>query len=59
MGREGPGARRFEIMEGPDRFHSFIVIEFPTFEEDVACFRSPEYGAVETIIVEGGEATPR
>jgi uncharacterized protein (DUF1330 family) len=61
---------RFEIMEGPDRFHRFIVIEFPTFEQGVACFRSPEYdaaaafrrsgaGEVETIMVEGGEATPR
>ena len=34
---------RFEIMEGPDKFHRFIVIEFPTFEQGVACFRSKEY----------------
>ena len=61
---------RYQIMEGPDKFHRFIVIEFPTFEQAVACFTSPEYdniaafrrsgaGEVETIIVEGGDATPR
>jgi len=44
------------------------VIEFPTFEQGVACFTSPEYneaasfrrtgaGEVETIIVDGGDAT--
>ena len=32
---------RFQIMEGPDKFHRFIVIEFPTFEQGVACFTSP------------------
>ena len=60
---------RYRIMEGPDKFHRFIVIEFPTFEAAVACFSSPEYaaaaafrrngaGEVENVIVEGGEATP-
>jgi uncharacterized protein (DUF1330 family) len=55
---------RFQIMEGPDKFHRFIVIEFPTFEQGVACFTSPDYdraaafrragaGEVETIMVEG------
>ena len=29
---------KFQIMEGPDKFHRFIVIEFPTFEQGVACF---------------------
>ena len=49
---------------GPDKFHRFVVIEFPTFEQGVACFTSPEYdraaafrrsgaGEVETIMVEG------
>jgi uncharacterized protein (DUF1330 family) len=45
------------------------VIEFPTFEQGVACFTSKEYekaaafrragdaGEVETVIVEGGDAT--
>ena len=61
---------RFRIMEGPEKFHRFIVIEFPSFEQATACFTSPEYdaaaafrragaGEVETVIVEGGEATPR
>jgi len=55
---------KFQIMEGPDKFHRFIVIEFPTFEQGVACFTSPDYdraaafrragaGEVETIMVEG------
>jgi uncharacterized protein (DUF1330 family) len=61
---------RYQIMEGPDKFHRFVVIEFPTFEQGVACFTSREYneaavfrrngaGEVETILVDGGEATPR
>ena len=61
---------RFEILEGPDTFRRFVVIEFPTFEQGVACFKSPEYqaiaafrrdggGEVETIMVDGGDATPR
>jgi len=61
---------RYQIMEGPSKFHRFVVIEFPTFEQGVACFTSKEYdeaaafrrkgaGEVETIMVEGGEATPR
>jgi uncharacterized protein (DUF1330 family) len=59
---------RFQIMEGPDTFHRFVVIEFPTLEQAVACFESPEYqaassfrrnggGIVENVIVEGGDAT--
>jgi uncharacterized protein (DUF1330 family) len=61
---------RFQIMEGPDKFQRFVVIEFPTFEQGVACFTSSEYneaaafrrkgaGEVETIIVEAGDATAR
>jgi uncharacterized protein (DUF1330 family) len=59
---------RFQIMEGTDKFHRFVVIEFPTLEQGVACFTSPEYdeaaafrrtgaGEVETFIVESGDAT--
>jgi uncharacterized protein (DUF1330 family) len=59
---------KFQIMEGPDKFQRFVVIEFPTFEQGVACFTSKEYddaaafrrngaGEVETIMVEGGEFT--
>ncbi len=61
---------RYQIMEGPEHFHRFVVIEFPTFEQATACFTSPEYeraaafrrngaGEVENVIVEGGEATLR
>jgi uncharacterized protein (DUF1330 family) len=59
---------RFQIMEGPDKFHRFVVIEFPTFAQGVACFNSEEYkraatfrragaGEVEIVMVEGGDAT--
>jgi len=60
---------RFHVMEGPHKFHRFVVIEFPTFGQGVACFTSKEYdeaaafrrkggaGEVETVIVEGGDAT--
>src|ERR1700680_528009 len=63
-----PGGK-FQIMEGTQKFQRFVVIEFPTFEQGVACFTSDEYnkaaafrrtngaGEVETIMVEGGDAT--
>jgi uncharacterized protein (DUF1330 family) len=56
---------RYQIMEGPEKFHRFIVAEFPTFGQAVACFNSSEYqaaaefrrrdgaGEVENVIVEG------
>ena len=55
-------------MEGPHKFHRFVVIEFPSFEQGVACFTSADYdraaafrrsgaGEVETIVVDGGDAT--
>ena len=61
---------RFQILEGPQRFHRFVVIEFASLEQAVACQRSAEYqeaaafraggaGEVELVIVEGGDATPR
>lgn len=60
---------RFRINEGPGKFHRHVVIEFPTFEQAVACFQSQAYqdaaayrrangaGEVENVIVEGGDAT--
>ena len=59
---------KYQIMEGPEFFHRFIVIEFDSLEAGVKCFESPEYreaaafrrngaGVVENVIVEGGEAT--
>ena len=58
---------RFQVIEGPQKFERFVVIEFPTFEQGVACFSSEEYnkaaafrsggaGEVEGVIVEGLEA---
>ena len=60
---------RFQILEGPEKFHRFVVIEFPSVEQAVACHDSPEYtsaaafrrsgaGEVELVIVESGDATP-
>jgi uncharacterized protein (DUF1330 family) len=59
---------RYQILEGPQKFHRFVVIEFPSLERAVACHDSPEYreaaafrrsgaGEVELVIVEGGDAT--
>ena len=56
----------YQIMEGPDYFNRFIVIEFPTMEDAVACFESDEYqkaaqhrrngaGEVENVIVDSTE----
>ena len=65
LARGGP----FQIMEGPDKFKRFVVIEFPTMERAVSCFNSPDYqeaaafrrrngaGEVENVIVEAGEFT--
>ena len=61
---------RFQVLEGPQKFHRFVVIEFPSLEQAVACHDSPEYreaaafraggaGEVELVIVDGGDATPR
>ena len=55
---------RYQINEGPETFERHVVIEFPTLEQGVACFQSPEYqeaaafrraggGVVENVIVEG------
>ena len=56
---------KFKILEGPEKFRRFVVIEFPSFEKAVSCHDSPEYleaaarrkkdGAseLEVVIVEG------
>jgi uncharacterized protein (DUF1330 family) len=55
---------RFKILEGPEKFHRFVVIEFASLEQALACHDSPEYreaaafrrggaGEVELVIVEG------
>ena len=59
---------RFKTLEGPEKFQRFVVIEFPSLEQAVACHDSVEYqeaasfrkggaGEVELVIVEGGDAT--
>lgn len=60
---------QFQIMEGPEKFGRFVLIEFPTFEAGVGCFQSEEYdnaakhrrengaGEVETIMLDAGEFT--
>lgn len=60
---------KYQIMEGPEHFQRFVVIEFPTLEDGVACFESDEYqaaaafrrangaGEVQTVMVASGDAT--
>ena len=59
---------RHKILEGPQKFQRFVVIEFPTLERGVECFESKEYqdaaafrrnggGEVELVMVESGDAT--
>ena len=60
---------KYQIMEGTDKFHRFVVIEFPSMEDAVNCHRSPEYqaaaafrraagvGEADVVIVESGEFT--
>jgi uncharacterized protein (DUF1330 family) len=58
----------YKILEGPQKFHRFVVIEFPSMDDAVACQRSAEYqeaaahrkdggGEVKLVIVESGDAT--
>ena len=59
---------RYKVMEGPEKFHRFVVIEYPDFESAVNAYESAEYqtikqhrlggaGEVETVIVADGDAT--
>jgi uncharacterized protein (DUF1330 family) len=59
---------RYRIMEGPENFRRFVVIEFPSLERGIECFQSKEYqeaaafrrnggGTVELVMVDGGDAT--
>ena len=62
---------RYQTLEGPERFNRFVVIEFPTFEQGVACFNSREYkeaaafrrnnkvGENELVMIEAGEGAPK
>ena len=55
-------------IEGSLYYQRHVIIEFPTYEEAVACHKSPEYqdarlfrlngvGDNELVIVDGGDAT--
>jgi len=61
---------RYETLEGPKHFQRYVVIEFPSLEQGVACFNSEDYqraaafrrggaGENELTMVESGDATPR
>jgi uncharacterized protein (DUF1330 family) len=58
----------FKILEGSDKHHRFVVVEFASLEQAVACHDSPEYTAAaahrrngagdnDLVIVEEGDAT--
>jgi uncharacterized protein (DUF1330 family) len=60
----------YRILEGPQKFERFVVIEFPSMAQAIACHDSQAYqeaaafrrggaGEVELVIVETGDATPR
>jgi uncharacterized protein (DUF1330 family) len=59
---------KYKIMEGPENFQRFVVIEFPSLEQAEKCFTSSEYreaakhrrsggGVVENVLVEAGDFT--
>jgi len=61
---------QYRILEGPEKFERFVVIEFPSMDQAIACHESNEYqeaaahrrggaGEVELVIVDGGDATVR
>lgn len=57
---------KYRIMEGPEDWSRFVIIEFPSMEDAVACFESEEYkeaaafrrdgsGEVQNVILEATE----
>ena len=57
----------YKILEGPEKFHRFVVIEFPSMADAIACQESDTYqqaaafrkdggGEVELVIVDGTNA---
>ena len=57
----------YKILEGPEKFHRFVVIEFPSMADAIACQESEVYqqaaafrkdggGEVELVIVDGSNA---
>ena len=62
------GRGKFKILEGPEKFERFVVIEFPSLEAAESCWASDEYqnaakhrkngvGENELVILEAGEFT--
>ncbi len=58
----------YEILEGTDEFHRFVVIEFPSIKHGKKCWGSKEYqkaslnrkngsGKVDLILVQSGDKT--
>ena len=58
----------FKILEGTDKFHRLVVIEFPSLQHGEDCWGSEDYknasfhrkngaGEVDLILVEEGDAT--
>ena len=58
----------FRILKGTDKYHRFVVVEFPSLDDAEACWSSDAYkaasahrrtgaGEVELILVDGGDAT--
>ena len=59
----------FRILEGSDKYHRFIVVEFPSLDAAEACWASDAYqsasshrkkdgaGEVELVLVDSGDAT--
>ena len=58
----------FKVLEGNDRFHRFVIIDFPSVEDGKKCWSSKEYqrassfrkngsGLNDLILVESGDAT--
>ena len=64
LGRGG----EFKILEGPEKFERFVLIQFPSLEAAEGCWKSDEYqqaasnrkdgaGEVELVILSAGEFT--
>jgi uncharacterized protein (DUF1330 family) len=59
----------FKILEGPEKFERFVIVEFSTLAAGVACFESAEYqaaaahrrkdgaGEVELVMLGAGDGT--
>ena len=45
---------KFKILEGPEKFGRFVVIEFPSMEQAIACHDSAEYGEASAFRKGGG-----